>query len=242
MERQCYFLLVYREETSGNSQRFALDGKRVLACLEDLTAEEALAVQQAVEQLDECFQTDTTLSVESETDARKTPGRYLVLCRDAKRTGEMLRGKTREELDRDLFFRWAVAALDFTEEIHKQRSRRSDTEPRDDKSVSPQPFDVCNEEAKRTLDVDAPGTQSWGSDRMRIERIKRLHTEFLTAADKCPTLYHVACRSDQERLWRLMVPHWVRQGGSDSTTESEFNEVEEQHDGFWLSGAGGAVP
>ena len=237
MERQCYFLLVYREEPFGYSQRFPLDGKSVLVRLENLAAEEAVAVQQAVEQLDECFQTDTTLSVESESEARKIPGRYLVLCRGAKRTEDMLRGKTREELERDLFFRWAVAALEFAEEIHKQRNSCSDTESRDDKSMPPQLFEVYDEDVNKTLVVDAAGTHSWGSDGMRIERIKRLHAEFLGAADKCPTLYHVACRSDQERLWRLMVPHWLRPGSSDSITESEFNGAEEQHDDFWLSGA-----
>ena len=237
MERQCYFLLVYREKPFGHSQRFPLDGKKVLARLEDLTAEEALAVQQAVEQLDECFLTDTTLSVESESEARKVPGRYLVLCRDANRTEEMLGGKPREELDRDSFFRWAVASLEFAKEIHKQRSSRSGTEFHDDSSAPPQRFEVYNEEAKRALVVNAAGTQSQGSDRMRIERIQRLHTEFMNAADKCPALYHVACRSEQERLWRLMVPRWLRSGSSDVSTQSELNELEEQHDGFWLSGA-----
>ena len=46
-------------------------------------------------------------------------------------------------------------------------------------------------------------------DELRIERLRRLHAKFLDSADEYPSLFHVACRSNQERLWKILSPGWL---------------------------------
>ncbi len=63
------------------------------------------------------------------------------------------------------------------------------------------------------------------SDQLRVQRIERLHSKFLNASAEHPALMHVACQSDQERLWVAMSPAWAHPINSDVH--------EKVHKAFW---------
>jgi len=60
------------------------------------------------------------------------------------------------------------------------------------------------------------------SDELRLARLRRLHAKFLDASDKHPTLNHVVCRSDQERLWTIISTIWHSSDAIGAKTHEEF--------------------
>lgn len=56
------------------------------------------------------------------------------------------------------------------------------------------------------------------SKQLRAERLRLLHAKFLDASEKHTSLYHVACRSDQERLWAAMLPE------PDSVDDADYDD------------------
>ncbi|HUT12078.1 MAG TPA: hypothetical protein VMY42_16370 [Thermoguttaceae bacterium] len=63
------------------------------------------------------------------------------------------------------------------------------------------------------------------ADRLRYRRLVRLHKKFLDASNRYPSLCHIACRSDTERLWIAMCPAWAHPIDAD--------KHEEMHRAFW---------
>jgi len=74
------------------------------------------------------------------------------------------------------------------------------------------------------------------SEKLRFERLRRLHAKFLEGAERYPAFFHLACRSESKRLWEIFRPSWLtgwdgRSAESEDTVDSAEQRTE--HERFW---------
>jgi hypothetical protein len=170
MDREDYFFVV-RFSSFGDPDEpppGPLEGKTALARLKDLTSDEAEAVRQAVILENEEFQYASGSWMESESEVRKNPGRYLVLCRQSREIEDAMAGTPEYTLLQYRYYRPALGAYEHAKEVRKLRENRADqgeggkgsVRSEGEKATS-QRFEVFDEAAKQMLVFDTEGTQSW---------------------------------------------------------------------------------
>ncbi|MBU4400999.1 MAG: hypothetical protein KKE86_16920, partial [Planctomycetes bacterium] len=153
METQGYFFVVCC--LSYQTERDPMHGVWAIAFLENLTVDEAEAVRQAVELEDEAFLTDTESWMESESQARKTPGRYLVLRRQARKQENQQKAIASRVSVETKWDRLTSAAIEHANEVRSLRDRPKNGEQ------PLQCFEVFDAETQKMVVFDPSGTVSW---------------------------------------------------------------------------------
>ena len=127
--------------------------------LEDLTQDEATSVMRATEacRSEELHPDPFHLRIKCESEGRKNLGRYLVLCRQARKREEYVRTTSREIWQRDEFDRLAVVAMEHAEEVRRLRSAMV---PKEGKP-GPGRFEVVDANGD-VLVFDTANTERWG--------------------------------------------------------------------------------
>ena len=71
------------------------------------------------------------------------------------------------------------------------------------------------------------------AEKMRFQRLRRIHAKFLKGAERRGGLYHLVCRSDSETLREILAPSWL--DGFEESAKSTlcFAEWEKLNEHFW---------
>jgi len=191
MSEQEHFLLITSGGWIGVPGEY-VDDTVVLAHFEDLSADEARSVRDAVEE-EAARDPGVEVWVENGAEAQKKPGRYLNLCRRARQMEERLRGKTREQLEGDSCYRLALAAVECADEVRKLRRPPCAR------------YEVYDVESGTAVAFDEGGTEHWGPvhEGEDWDPYEEMHM-----IDLCITVYR-----HPDGHWTLVTERTHREGG-----------------------------